>query len=296
MSPVPTERDHEAIRELLGVFALDAVDAETAAIVARHLDGCVRCSVEVAQYHEVASLMANTGGASPAHLWDGIASRLDRSAPPAWADLAQRLGSDPELSERVEGLPDPQPHGENAIADPESTGSNVIPITAHRRARRPATIAVGAAAVVASVVGVALVVPGSPLDQRMTASPFPGLLTQAEQSALHAPSTKQVQLTSVRSSRGGNAVGTVTVVLTASGTGFVEAGTLAALPRTETYQLWGVVGRQTISLGLLGSDPSVIPFSAAGNMPVTAFAITAEHSGGVVQSSNKPVVAGEVTD
>jgi hypothetical protein len=30
-------------------------------------------------------------------------------------------------------------------------------------------------------------------------------------------------------------------------------------------------------------------------MPVEAFAITAERSGGVVQSSNQPVVAGEVT-
>jgi hypothetical protein len=32
----------------------------------------------------------------------------------------------------------------------------------------------------------------------------------------------------------------------------------------------------------------------AGNVPVISFAITAEHSGGVVQSSNQPVVAGQV--
>jgi hypothetical protein len=97
------------------------------------------------------------------------------------------------------------------------------------------------------------------------------------------------------SSRGSTSVGRVTVVLTKSGTGFVEAQGLSSLPKTETYQLWGVIGSQTISLGLLGSDPTVVPFSVAGNMSVEGLAITAEPSGGVVQSSNQPVVAGEVT-
>ena len=55
-----------------------------------------------------------------------------------------------------------------------------------------------------------------------------------------------------------------TVVLTSSGTGFVEAGGLAGLPRYRTYQLWGVIGGKTISLGLLGSHPGVVPFSVAG--------------------------------
>jgi hypothetical protein len=90
-------------------------------------------------------------------------------------------------------------------------------------------------------------------------------------------------------------VGRVTVVLTASGTGFVEAGGLSSLPRSETYQLWGVIGHRTISLGLLGSAPKVVPFSVAGSMPVDAFAITAEHAGGVVQTTRQPVVVGEVT-
>ena len=102
-------------------------------------------------------------------------------------------------------------------------------------------------------------------------------------SCLRAPST------------GTAAVGKVTVVLTRSGTGFVEAGGLSALPADETYQLWGVIGGRTISLGLLGSNPRVVPFSVAGNVPVSAFAITAEHAGGVVQPSQQPVVSGEVT-
>ncbi len=75
-----TEPTHQEIQEMLGVYALDAVDAETAAMVERHLAECMRCSVEVAQHHEVAGLLANSGGASPAGLWSGIASRLDGSS------------------------------------------------------------------------------------------------------------------------------------------------------------------------------------------------------------------------
>ncbi len=95
MSTHETEPTHEEIQELLGVYALDAVDPETAAMVERHLGECVRCSMEVAQHHEVAGLLANSGGASPAELWSGIASRLDGSAPPSWERLAKRLEEEP---------------------------------------------------------------------------------------------------------------------------------------------------------------------------------------------------------
>ena len=56
--------EHREIQELLGVYALDAVDPEMAAMVERHLAGCVKCSIEVAQHHEVAGLLANSGGKS----------------------------------------------------------------------------------------------------------------------------------------------------------------------------------------------------------------------------------------
>ncbi len=82
---------HQEIQELLGAYALDAVDPETAALVERHLETCVRCSTEVARHHEVAGLLANSGGESPPELWDGIASQLDGSIPPSWDRLAARL-------------------------------------------------------------------------------------------------------------------------------------------------------------------------------------------------------------
>jgi anti-sigma factor RsiW len=99
--PVP-EPSHAEIQELLGAYALDAVDKETAALVEQHLTTCVRCSVEVSQHHEVAGLLANSGGASPASLWDGIASQHDGGVEPSsWLAIpSHRLAGDapPELA------------------------------------------------------------------------------------------------------------------------------------------------------------------------------------------------------
>jgi len=276
--------EHLEIQELLGVYALDAVDPETAAMVQRHLDGCVKCSVEVAQHHEVAGLLANSGGESPARLWDGIAAQIDGSVPPSWERLAARL-------EPGDGRADRMFTAEavgTAAADATAGDATVVPITAARRSRwvvRGAALVAAAAVIVALVLGAQV----NHLNHQVSAIQAHPLLSAAQQSELTQPSTKRVQLTSTTDP------GKVTVVLTAAGTGFVEADRLQALPSDRTYQLWGEIGGRTISLGLLGPDPAVVPFSVAGDGSVQAFAITAEHAGGVVQSSNQPVVSGPVT-
>ncbi|MGD0392179.1 MAG: anti-sigma factor [Acidimicrobiales bacterium] len=293
-TPEP-EPVHQEIQELLGAYALDAVDAETAAMVERHLDECVRCSIEVAQHHEVAGLLGNSGGASPSELWDGIARRLDGSAPPPWERLAERLGPEPGPA-RDDG------EAEAAAGARGPTGSEVADTTdaagvvsigsgprRGRTALRVAAVVAAAAAVVAVLLGVRV----DHLNQQVNALRASTPLTRAEQAAMASPSTREVALKAP--SAGAAPVGKVTVFLTRTGTGFVEAGGLSSLPDSETYQLWGVIGSRTISLGLLGSAPRVVPFSVAGNVPVDAFAITAEHAGGVVQSTRQPVVEGDVT-
>ena len=54
-------------------------------MIERHLDECVRCSVEVAQHHEVAGLLANSGG--PPRPGCG------RGSPPGWTARPRRRGS-----------------------------------------------------------------------------------------------------------------------------------------------------------------------------------------------------------
>jgi anti-sigma factor RsiW len=272
---------HQEVQELLGAYALDAVDPEVAAIVEDHLRSCARCAQEVAEHHEVAGLLANSGGAAPSGLWQSIADRLGETRPPSWEQLARGLDvpADPtpsvpvDGSAAVEGSPSPEPGASRR----------------RRRMVRSALVVAAAAIVaVAVVLGVQVGDLHHQLDQARSTS-----LTQAEQAALAAPTTRQIRLTPP-SATGEPATTEVTVVLTRSGAGFVVTHQLPALSSGRTYQLWAVTGEQKISLGLLGSDPGIAPFSVAGNRSVDAFAITAEHAGGVVRTSNTPVVEGVV--
>jgi anti-sigma factor RsiW len=266
---MPPEPSHDDIQSLLGAYALDATDPQESEMVELHLRTCVRCAIEVAQHHEVAGLLANSGGEAPDHLWDGIASHLEGSEPPSWARLASRLGDD---------VPD-------GAGEP-GTG-RVVPIAAARTRRLAA--AGGLVAAAALIVAVVLGVQVNHLNQQ-NATPA---MTRAEQAALAQPSTKRIELTAPASST--SASKPVTVVLTRSGTGFVVADTLVALPAGRTYQLWAQSNGQFVSLGLLGPTPDVVPFSVAGQGGLHAFAITDEPAGGVIQPSGTPVVEGAVT-
>ena len=59
---------------------------------------------------------------------------------------------------------------------------------------------------------------------------------------------------------------------------------LPALPDDQTYQLWGVIREQVISLGVLGSNPEIELFSAGA--PVSQLVVTIEAAGGVVSNGN----------
>lgn len=68
---------HEEIEELLGAYALDAVERDEAEEVERHLLECPRCRSEVASYREVAALMGNYGGDAPAGIWERITGGME---------------------------------------------------------------------------------------------------------------------------------------------------------------------------------------------------------------------------
>lgn len=268
MSDLPLAERHEAIRSLLGAYALDATDPEETALVSQHLENCPRCASEVAQHHEVAGLLANSGGEAPAALWDRIADRLSGTAPPEWSRVAARLRETIPESEHPN------------TPRPERTGE---------LRSRPFRVAGALVAAAAVIIAVALGLEVARLHDQLHTAP----LTRAEQSAVASPSTRQIRLTSAPSSAGPPKQ--AVVVLTASGTGFVEAGRLSALPSGRTYQLWGLAGGRAVSLGLLGRSPSVVPFSAGGASGLSGFAITDEAASGAVQPSGTPVVQGALT-
>ncbi len=280
MTTEPMPMSHVQLQELLGVYALDALDPETAAVVEHHLDECLRCAVEVAQHHEVTGLLANSGGAPPARLWDGIAGRLDGTSGASWDRLSARL----EITEIDEG------GGAGASNDSEAP-STVVPIQAARR--RWTSVGAGLVTAAAALIALVFGLQAHHLKGQVNALQAAPQMSAAERAALASPSTRKVTLAAT-----GEASGVSTpaiIVLTAAGTGFVidDAGDgLPPLPDDRTYQLWGVVGKRAISLGLLGPHPGIVPFSVAGSASVTAFAITDEVAGGVVTSTNQPVAVG----
>ena len=277
---------HSEIEELLGAYALDALDVEAAAGVEAHLTECVRCSVEVAQHHEVAGLLANSGGTAPAELWGGIAERLGGASDRSWVRLAARL----------------DPPGDTRAARTGSTtgygrGAPVVPIgaTDHHRNRNRATIGAGLVAAAAAVLALVFGLQVHHLHGQVNALQTGPQLSAAERAALASPSTRRIPLAATTST---DASATpATIVLTAAGTGFLVNGVgggLAPLPSDRTYQLWGIVGSRAISLGLLGSHPGIVPFSVGGSAPITEFAVTDEAAGGVVQSTHQPVAVGSL--
>ena len=79
-------------------------------------------------------------------------------------------------------------------------------------------------------------------------------------------------------------------VVLPDGRGYLVSSSMPQLSTGQTYQLWGIVGHEPISLGLLGAAPQQAAFTMAGATRPSSLSITAEPSGGSV-SPTSPVLA-----
>jgi len=114
-----------------------------------------------------------------------------------------------------------------------------------------------------------------------------GMTTTAElaRTAATAPGARHAVL----ADPAGNTLATAVVMR--DGTGYLTS----KLPRAsagKTYQLWGITRTGTISLGVLGAQPTTVAFTAAA--PTMSLAITTEVAGGVPVSHNAPDAVGDV--
>jgi anti-sigma factor RsiW len=251
--------NHDDVASLLGAYALDATDEDETAAVADHVAQCPRCAAEVAEHHEVIGLIANVGTDAPAELWDRIAARIAGSGQGERAPAPLAL---------VSGTP------------------RRAPVTARRR--RLGWSAAGAVAAAAAAVISLLAVQVGRLDDRVSQLAAAGAQQGLAQSVLHAvvdPHTRTVTLTSP--SGGGHAVAELLVL--PNGSSYALNTHLPRLAADRTYQLWGFVRGQAVSLGLLGSHPSYVAFSVDPSAPVSSFAVTDEASGGAAHPTRAPV-------
>ncbi len=213
---------HDEASDLLGAYALDAVDGAERTGLEEHLETCPRCRAELDSLREVAAAMGNSVEQPPEGLWSQIALRL------------------PEHREDEE--PPPMPRLASAPPSPFRTPA---PVPARRR--RLTVTTVGAMAVaataVAVVLGIGLVRADNKVSDLQSAQAAP---TRVVAAALAAPGHRVVTLDSADHD------GRAEMVLLPSGQGYVVSSTLPALDKGRTYQLWAIEGNQPISLGLLG--------------------------------------------
>lgn len=311
MEPVVS---HDTIVELLGAYALDAVDPDEAELVAQHLAVCPRCATEVDEHRGAASLLANQGGDAPSGLWDRISAQIQGAgdAPPSTAGIGDRLPTgvgagdvpwavaEQDRSGSWNGPVGPVGAGDRTEAAVPAAGPPAepagpvhfrpAPAPASSAARRRPWVraAMPVLAAAAAVVIALLAVQVGRLDGRVGSlsalATRQGMPALAE-AALADPRAQRVALVSSGSSP--RTVGDLVILPT--GAAFLVEGSLPALPGGRTYQLWGITGGQAVSLGLLGRNPQVVAFNLGVASPVSSFAVTAEPAGGVVVSTGPPV-------
>lgn len=225
------ELSHAEVAELLGAYALDAVDSEESAAVIAHMRDCMLCPAEVAQHREVAAFLAPATAAAPERLWDQIAGSLEEAPPPLELSSVRRIDS------------------------------------GRLRAGRIATIAAAAVAVAAvgviAVLGIKVSNDSRRIDQ-MAGGTHDAKLSQATGAALADPQARLVDLRSSESTLSAQAV------VLPDGTGYVLKNNLPRLDDERTYQLWAVVGDSKISVGVLGPAPGPTGFKAAGDVSALA--------------------------
>jgi anti-sigma-K factor RskA len=257
---------HDEASDLLGAYALDAVDGDEFSELEAHLESCPRCRAELDSLRDVAAAMGNSVEQPPEGLWSQIAVRL------------------PERQEDPEPPPMPRltGEGESPFRSPAS------PVGSRPRRRRMFTtvgaIAVAAAAV-AVVLGIGLVRADNKVSNLQSAQAAPSAAVTA---ALAAPGHRVITLDA------GTHGQQAQVVVLPSGQGYLVSSTLPALNEGRTYQLWAIEGNQPISLGLLGGSPSHVAFTMAGSTRPSHLSITAEPAGGSVFPTGPIVATGTV--
>lgn len=245
---------HDEIRELLGAYALDAVEPDEHAAISQHLDLCRDCHNEMNNFRKAAEALATANRPELSESWETIAAQLEpkrRVRTNNHRTMNRWLGAVAAGLILLVGL---QLSTTSGLRDALTKADEDL--AASETAREGALVALDAAMrELAAVDGLSL----------------------AARQASESPNARQVSLEQDSTF--------VTIVLTSDGTGYVSDHNLPALSSDQTYQLWAIVGDEIISAAVLGPDPATVPFRIDAD-GLIGFAVTQEATGGVVTSGN----------
>lgn len=82
-------RTHNDMQELLGAYALNALEGDEIEALELHISDCPKCRAELRDHRETAAMLAHAGAPAPAGLWERIAASLDEA--PEDADTVFRM-------------------------------------------------------------------------------------------------------------------------------------------------------------------------------------------------------------
>lgn len=256
--------NHEEAQELLGAYALNAVDEPERVDLERHVDECVRCSSELDALRGVTSAMGNVSEPAPSRVWQRISEHL-------YDDVES--GATPPFR-ALESLP-----------------AVLTPITARRdalshRSRVVVGVFSAAAAVLVAVLSFSLVEANNHVSHLRSALDVAtrGAVVAAEA----APGHVNVTLSNSH-------VANVATFVLSHGHGYLVSSNMSALPTDQTYQLWGIFNGKPISIGLMGAKPTDVQFTVASAVTPSELAVTIEPAGGATIPTTPIVASGVVT-
>ena len=252
--------------DLLAAYALDAVENDDRLRVEQHVAQCPRCQAELDGYRDVAAAIGNSVEKVPETLWSNIASRL--------------------VERPIDGAP-PMP----VLRRPDfDQGAHEGAEAPRRRPSMWRTSIVGVIAVAAMTVitflGLGLAHANNQNAQLRGALGESAHTTVV--AALDTPGHRLISLTNARHR------GSAQFVVLPDGRGYLVKSDLPLLSANETYQLWGVVGGQPISIGILGRTPGQVTFTFAGSPSPSQLGINVEPAGGSVVPSSPMLVEGTI--
>jgi anti-sigma-K factor RskA len=243
---------HEEVQELLGVYAVHAVDDQDAVAISAHIAECAECTAELDRLLDAAASFGMT--------------ELEEPSGEIWGRIQTEIRSEPAV----------------AIVAPPTVSAMVSPVVSldaardRRQARnmRLRIAAVSAAAAVAVAVPTTLAFSGTSTPSLAAVAARTAKQAGSRTIALRDASGKQV----------------ADAILTSSGQGYLRVSALASLPADQTYQLWFVDNGKPVSLGLLGNAPSTTAFTSRAD--VDAIAISVEPRQGSTAPSQTPIAVG----
>jgi len=268
---------HEDIEQALGAYALHATTPEEDLELEAHLLGCPRCTAEVRAFQETAAMLGSVGGEAPAGLWDKIAGSIAEDTPGARTERP--------LPRLLAGPPESVPGAQRPDGTSPADGSGPRPISTSRKALAWGAVVAAVAAAAVAFLGVQVAQLHSQVGRLRDQVAVADLAAAA--AAAQAGPHETVDLTSSTHSVRAR------VVLGPDGSAYWIWSSLAPLPASQTYQLWGLANDKPVSLGLVGPDPRMVDFFRL-EPGTTEVMVTAEPRGGVPLPTTPVLAEGDL--